>query len=208
VGSMFEIYLIRHGQTDWNTEGRLQGHTDIHLNDQGIEQALKLKEKLALINFSAVVSSDLARAHKTAELVLEPRQLGIITTPELRERSLGRWEGFLWSEYNQWLKEKVSLESLTKDEYVAFKAEKNIESYDEVYTRVKNCITSNAASLKGSTVLFASHGGVLAAVLYNLDFRPGHRWLVNNCGYIKLRVDARGEFSLIESDGVQLIKGW
>src|SRR5665647_2476119 len=95
VNSFCDIYLIRHGQTQWNVEGRLQGHTDIPLNEEGEKRALKLKEKLEGIKFSAFFSSDLSRANKTAEIVTGLQKMEIVKTPDLRERSMGKWEGRL-----------------------------------------------------------------------------------------------------------------
>ena len=89
----YEAYLIRHGETDWNAEGRFQGHSDIPLNAKGIAQAVSLKASLSKISFSAALSSDLSRARQTAELILQSRSLPIIESPALRERNAGALEG-------------------------------------------------------------------------------------------------------------------
>lgn len=84
------IYLVRHGQTDWNTEGRNQGHTDIKLNRTGIEQATQLAEKLKSINFDYVFSSPLKRAVKTARIIHSGE---IICDARIIERYNGELEG-------------------------------------------------------------------------------------------------------------------
>ncbi len=88
------VFLTRHGQTAWNALGRLQGHTDVELDDVGREQARALGAKLAGERASAVWTSDLARAHQTAEIVAdELRIAGLRTEPLLRERQFGAFEG-------------------------------------------------------------------------------------------------------------------
>ena len=85
---MTTLLLVRHGETDWNAEGRLQGHTDRPLSDYGRRQARRLAEEL-----EAIYSSDLARARKTAEIVGERLELPIALEPDLREKDWGTWEG-------------------------------------------------------------------------------------------------------------------
>ena len=88
-----EIYIIRHGKTDWNINRRLQGRTDTELNQEGIDLAIKTGEGLKDVEFDAVYSSPLKRAYKTAELVLGERDVPIITDDRLREISFGSREG-------------------------------------------------------------------------------------------------------------------
>ena len=84
-----DIYIVRHGQTDWNIQRRLQGHTDIHLNEQGKQQARHLQEKFSDIHFTKIFSSDLTRARSTAQLIFDSNQLTVIETPLLREKIYG-----------------------------------------------------------------------------------------------------------------------
>ena len=86
------IYIVRHGQTDWNLEGRTQGHKDISLNDTGINQAKVLKEKLKDIKFDKVFSSPLKRAYETATIITSDN---IIKDNRLMERCGGELEGNL-----------------------------------------------------------------------------------------------------------------
>lgn len=92
------LFLFRHGETDWNREGRLQGHTDMPLNSTGIGQARLLGERLRPHRLDAVVSSDLARARTTAEIVAEILGIPLWTDRGLRETSVGAAEGLLWAE--------------------------------------------------------------------------------------------------------------
>jgi 2,3-bisphosphoglycerate-dependent phosphoglycerate mutase len=92
------LFLFRHGETDWNREGRLQGHTDTPLNATGLAQARTLAEKLLPHRLDAVVSSDLSRALTTAQIVAETLRIPLFTEPGLREVDVGAAEGLLWAE--------------------------------------------------------------------------------------------------------------
>ena len=95
---MTKIYLIRHGETEWNAVGKLQGNSDIKLLPAGIEQARQLAEHAPFRAVDAVYSSDLSRAVKTAEILAEKFGLPVIKEPGLRETSFGEWEGRFLSE--------------------------------------------------------------------------------------------------------------
>lgn len=90
---MTTLLLVRHGETDWNADGRLQGHTDRPLNDYGRRQAQQLGEELDGEELEAIYSSDLARARETAEIVGERLGLPTVLDPDLREKDWGTWEG-------------------------------------------------------------------------------------------------------------------
>ncbi len=87
------LLLVRHGETDWNADGRLQGHTDRPLNDFGRRQARQLADELADEKLEAIYASDLARARETAEIVGERVRLPVVLDPDLREKDWGTWEG-------------------------------------------------------------------------------------------------------------------
>jgi len=87
------LLLVRHGETDWNAEGRLQGHTDRPLSDYGRRQARALAEELADEPLDALYASDLARARETAEIVGARLGLPVVLEPDLREKNWGTWEG-------------------------------------------------------------------------------------------------------------------
>ena len=88
-----KLYIIRHGETPWNAEGRLQGQTDIPLNENGIRLAKITGEALKDVPFDFAISSPLKRARQTAELVLAGRQIPVLEDARIEELSFGSWEG-------------------------------------------------------------------------------------------------------------------
>jgi probable phosphoglycerate mutase len=92
------ILLVRHGETDWNATGRIQGHSDTPLNAAGHEQARRVARRLAREPVRALYSSDLARAFQTATAIGQTLGLTVVTSPRLRERQYGVWEGLTAAE--------------------------------------------------------------------------------------------------------------
>ena len=91
-------YLVRHGETDWNRDGIIQGQSDPPLNERGIEAARSLGRRIAPYGLTAAYSSDLARASETAKVILEGRPVPAQTDRDLREFSYGEWEGMTLDE--------------------------------------------------------------------------------------------------------------
>lgn len=87
-------YFVRHGQTDWNLEHKIQGSIDIELNESGKKQAMEMQEKLKDVHFDAIFCSPLVRAKETAEIIAElHKDTPLIIADELRERNFGEFEG-------------------------------------------------------------------------------------------------------------------
>ena len=95
---MMRIFLIRHGETEWNRQNRLQGDSDIHLSPEGFHQAKSLADHVPFQHVDAIYSSDLTRAVTTAEILAERFNLTVNEMPELRETNFGDWEGRFISE--------------------------------------------------------------------------------------------------------------
>jgi probable phosphoglycerate mutase len=138
------LLLARHGETDWNAAGRLQGHTDRPLNDRGRRQAKELADRLAREGADAVYTSDLARAKETAEIVGERLGLPVVVDADLREKNWGTWEG------------------LTGDERVH--VEYAGESTEEHRERVLRAIRRIVERHPGGRVVVVTHGGSLRRV--------------------------------------------
>jgi broad specificity phosphatase PhoE len=95
--------LVRHGETEWNYDKRIQGHTDIPLNTRGRGQAESLGSRLAIVPLDTIYTSDLVRARETAEIIAasQPREIPVAIMPDLRECNYGRWEGLTREEVSQ-----------------------------------------------------------------------------------------------------------
>jgi broad specificity phosphatase PhoE len=158
-----DLWLVRHGQTDWNLAGRWQGQSPAApgLNEAGRAQALALRNQLLGRQISTVYSSDLLRARQTAELLADPLGLPVNLDPRLREMDLGAWEGLLSSEisarFPQLLLERDCNPlhtSAPRGETPACVAERVASALDDIVT--KHC---------GEPVLIVAHGLSLAAIL-------------------------------------------
>ena len=106
---MTTLILARHGETDWNRYGRFQGHADPPLNERGREQARALAALLDDEPLEAIYSSDLRRAHETAQIVAARKGLSVIVDWELRERDVGPWAGLTLSEIEERFPEQIRL---------------------------------------------------------------------------------------------------
>ena len=157
------VYLARHGETAWNAEGRLQGHTDVPLNARGREQALALSAVLAGEQLCRIVTSDLSRARETGELCgaalgLSPPDVD----PRLRERGFGAFEGRTKAELAH--TEPALWRRWTEDPHAS---PPGGESYLALAGRVAEGVAHAASShaRPGRPVLVVSHGAALRAFL-------------------------------------------
>lgn len=141
---MTTLLLVRHGETDWNAEGKLQGHTDRPLNDFGRRQANTLADRLAGEEIAAIYSSDLARAKETAEIVGARIGVPVVVDPDLREKNWGTWEG------------------LTGDERLRVEFEG--ESTEEHRNRTLGAIARIVERHPGERVVVVTHGGSVRRV--------------------------------------------
>jgi len=167
---MTDIWLVRHGQTDWNLTGRWQGQAPHApgLNDMGRAQALDLQNQLKDIKISAIYSSDLLRARQTAELIAEPLGLTVTLEPRLREINLGVWEGMLSSEvevqYPQELAERA------RDPFHT-RAPQG-ESPSDMAERVVAAVNDIAKEHTAESVIIVSHGVSLAIIICHAQGFP------------------------------------
>jgi broad specificity phosphatase PhoE len=172
------LLLVRHGETDWNRDGRWQGHSDTHLNDSGREQAARLADELDGVD--VIYSSDLARARETAEIVAERVDLPVHLDPRLRERAFGAWEGKTGPEiesefaaaHAQWLAGGPGAD--------------DAEPFAEFAARVESFLAEVVARHPDETVLIVAHGGsirVIHARAQGVDYVRDHRLIpgVPNC---------------------------
>lgn len=160
-GSPTTILLIRHGETAWNAEKRLQGHLDIALNAEGERQAAQLGAVLAAERIDHIVSSDLKRARQTAEAVARGRAVPVVTDPALRERCYGGFEGLLYTEIAARFPREFAAWQARDVDAVLPPGSRQGESFRAFYERVSGAIAAHAAAHPGKTIALVAHGGVL-----------------------------------------------
>lgn len=168
------FYVVRHGETDWNVAGRMQGHADILLNENGRSQAMALGAQLHDLTFTSCYASDLKRAYHTAEIILDSKnpKPAVQTDRRLRERHFRDWEGKLFADFDR-AKPEEKL---------------NIEQQDEILARVITCLKEIAAKDRNGTVLILTHGGIIRNLLIDLlALNSGNAKVsVKNAGYARL----------------------
>lgn len=191
------ILAVRHGETAWNRDTRIQGHTDIALNPLGQWQASRLAEALADEPIAAVYASDLQRAQATARAVAKVHNKPVSTHAGLRERGFGRFEGHTWAE----LEARWPAESMAWRKRVPDFSPPGGESLLQLRERVVNTVTELAARHPGEQVLMVAHGGVLD-ILYRaatrLELQAPRSWELPNTAINRL---------LWSPEGLSLV-GW
>jgi probable phosphoglycerate mutase len=154
---MTTVLLARHGETDWNSERRWQGHADRPLNGAGRAQARELAESLADGEIEVIYSSDLLRAHETALIVGDRLGLPVTVDPGLREVDVGDWSGRVHNEI-----EGADPEGFRRWN-AGGKGWNGGESYEQMGERVVATVLDIAGRHAGQTVLAVTHGGSIRA---------------------------------------------
>ena len=172
---MTQLLLIRHAQSTWNADGRIQGWADPPLNETGLDQACKLAQRLVADGraIAAIYSSPLLRAKQTAEQVSQIFDLPVQTDDRLKENNVGQLTGLTGPEVEQrfpeWLAaRRASLEWMPPPEG---------EDRDHFVSRAVAVMTDIVAKHAGQTVAVVSHGGTLGVYLAHLLEMPIHRSL-------------------------------
>lgn len=149
--------LIRHGETTWNREGRIQGHLDSPLNQEGIAQAQALAERLCDESFDALFSSDLGRAWHTAQYVARRTGHAVSTDPRLRERHYGVFQGMTRGQAQHIHPEDYTRYCDEGADYVI----PGGESAGRCFAHNRECLEEIGERHRGATVVVVAHGGVL-----------------------------------------------
>lgn len=155
------ILLIRHGETAWNAERRLQGHLDIALNPEGARQAALLAAALAGEHIDAVVASDLVRARQTADAVARAHGLPVQIDKSLRERCYGGFEGLLYTEIAQRFPLQFAAWQARDVDAVLPPGVNRGETFRQFNQRVIGALQRWAKAHAGQTLALVAHGGVL-----------------------------------------------
>ncbi|KQV91594.1 histidine phosphatase family protein [Rhizobacter sp. Root1221] len=199
------ILAIRHGETAWNVDTRIQGQLDIPLNATGRWQAGQLSRAVAHEGLSAIYTSDLLRAHETAEAVGRGAGLPLVKDMGLRERAFGVFQGRTFTEIEAaWPEASMRWRKRDPD----FVPEGG-ESLRVFYDRCATTATRLAAAHPGETIAFVAHGGVMDC-LYRLatrvDLQAPRSWLLGNASINRLLYTPEG-FTLIGWSDTQHLDG-
>ena len=155
------IIAVRHGETAWNADARIQGQRDIGLNETGRWQAQRVGQALAEEPITAVYSSDLERAHATAQSISEVKGVPVIPHEGLRERSFGMFEGKTFDEIHQaWPEHAHNWRKRIPE----WQPPEGGESLVQLRERVTRTVQELAARHPGEQIVVVAHGGVLDAL--------------------------------------------
>ena len=191
------LYLVRHGETEWNTQDILQGHLDSALTERGLRQARELVDRFRDVQFAAIFSSDVTRAQRTAEIIALERKMAVGTSKLLRERNWGHYDGVAAQRYREECKELIErYNQLSKEQRWSFKFFEDIESFEEIFGRFITFLREAAAAHAGQNVLCVTHLDVLGALLLKLGYMPTS---ITNMAWVKLLSD--GSLMQIEETG-------
>lgn len=162
--SKVEILLIRHGETEWNVQGRLQGQKDSPLTPTGVAQANAVARRLKDDTFSHLYSSDLGRSMATAQAIARQTQHSVIPDSRLREKSLGILEGLTWDESKHLYPDVVAGLEQSPHDYTAPEGENS----RRMLARTLLFLNEIAERHEGGRVAAVTHGAVLSALLRHL----------------------------------------
>ena len=190
-GPVTRICFIRHGETDWNVEKRIQGHLDIPLNATGRAQALAMAYNAAHVSFSAIFSSDLQRAVETAQALAQREGAEIHQLPQLRERHYGIFQGITAAEGEQ--RHPAAYQQYrVRDPHYDFESGESLIAFA---ARVNDAVDWLVRHHTGQTLAAVTHGGVLDILYRKATGRPLHTqrdFVIPNCAINWFHFDAHG----------------
>lgn len=190
---MTRLHLIRHGETDWNAEGRIQGQMESVLSELGQHQARELQKNLQAFEFDQVFCSSSTRARQTADLALAHINQPFTYLDALREIYLARWEGYLYSE-------------IEADDPLALNAFRNTpdsfdvdgaETFSDLQNRALGAVTDIIYQHRGQEIVIVSHGAWIKSVLCHYQGRPLSQFWepprMHNCCHSIIEIPVTGD---------------
>lgn len=157
MNSWRRFLFLRHGQTDWNLQGRFQGHSDVPLNATGLGQAREAADRLKRLTIDRIVSSPLIRARKTAAVIAEHHSLPIHVDSRLSERSFGSFDGLVIADVKR-------QHGLAPSEPAARVFPPDAEQWPQTLARARPVVERWLGDSATETILFVSHDGIFRAL--------------------------------------------
>ena len=164
------LYIMRHGKTEWNELRKLQGRTDIPLNDEGRRMAAKARDEYRSLNIDVCYCSPLVRAFETAQIVLEDRDIPIITDDRLAEMCFGNFEGM----DHIFHKPDCPIYDLFKHPELYVESVGGAESFEELFARTGSFIDEvvRPGLSEGKDILIVGHGAMNSSIICLLRNLP------------------------------------
>ena len=156
-----QLIIIRHGETEWNLEGRIQGHMDSPLTESGRAQAEAIATRLQTVEVNALYSSDRGRAYSTAQVVSHKTGQDILTDKRLRELHLGKFEGLTEEEVRKRFPEEYVYLKKAVPDYIY----PGGESKEQFSLRVISCLEELMGKHQGEQIVVITHGGALSRLI-------------------------------------------
>ena len=178
---MKKLYLIRHGESEWNILSKVQGQSNARLTKKGIEQATKAAKRLSEEKIDAIYSSDLDRAYDTAKIIADKLNLKVKKLQELREIRFGVWEGLTSSEIQDKYKNEHVIWMTEPHKLELPQAEKLIDVQERMLKSVNEIMRDN----EDKNVLIVSHGSAIKALILgilDIDLSGYNKISIGNVG--------------------------
>ncbi|WPC39925.1 histidine phosphatase family protein [Clostridium sp. JS66] len=184
-----KVFLIRHGQTDWNLKEKIQGSCDTELNDTGIKQAEELSNKLleGKYKFSKIYSSPQRRAIRTAKILSQATNVDYIPIKGLEEINFGEWEGLTWTEVKERYPEEYEKWFMERRYTKPPKAESYQDMLDRVLTEIHKIINKNC-----DNVVIVTHSAIIMCLQCCINNTPFHEMMkfkTDNASIIEIDSD-------------------
>jgi len=204
---MTTIYITRHGETEWNRQGRFQGSLNSELTEKGLLAAELLSDRVEGIDLDFIIASPLKRAYQTAEIVRGTKTVEIIEDAGLQEINLGDFEGMRYDEIK-----KLSGDILRKIEEDPFTNRyPNGENLIEFYGRVEATFKKILEKYKGKKILIVAHGGTIKGIeCFYRDKKIEKDWIgnvVSNCSLTCIEIDENNNIKELFYNDTDHLKG-
>jgi len=190
-----EIFLIRHGETVWNTKKLIQGQLDSPLTDNGIRQSNLLSKRIKKINPDIIYTSDLKRAIDTANIINQHINKDVIEISGVRERHWGVFQGADWPKVKKFFPTQYKYYKNDSKNYMI----PNGESYNQVAKRTMDSLSDIIKNHENQKIVVVTHGGVISPLIRNLlsiPYKTHRKFMISNTSITKLLYNEFG-FSIL-----------
>ncbi len=204
---MTKVYITRHGETEWNRQGRFQGSMNSELTEKGLLAAELLSERLENIDLDFIIASPLKRAYQTAEIARGTNDVEIIKDEGLQEINLGEFEGMRYDEIKN--SRGDILKKIEEDPFA--NRYPNGENLIEFYNRVEKTFKSIIQQYKGKNILIVAHGGTIKSIeCYYKNKKIEKDWIgnvVSNCSLTCVEIDENNNIKELFYNDTDHLKG-